>query len=849
MPQNELIPSSWAIEASTEASDNAPSILLSSSSAGPSFQFGFEAVRPNVFRTTYTSESHPLPPHPSVARAEIDLGEAKPLVKSTGKSKTIQIGDISATVDYSGETPHLAISFEGQEKPLFQDVPNRSYTVDGQGVAHYTRYNRGTLHVGLGEKAAPMNLSGRRFQLSATDSFGYDVHRTDPLYKNIPLLINATPEGCIATFSTTHARGEYSVGSEMDGMWGFYKVYRQDFGGLEEYVIVGKTLKDIVSTYASLAGYPLLVPRWAFGYLSGGMKYSMLDDPPASESLLELARKMKEHDIPCSAYQMSSGYTVAEQEPKTRNVFTWNRHRFPDPEGWIKEYHKMGMRLIANVKPYLINSHPEYQKLKAAGGLFTDPRTKQPAVTKLWSAGGGESDDGGHIDFTSEAGFNWWYEGVKTLAKQGIDCMWNDNNEYTVTDDNWECALDQASLKVPAGLEKRPQIGLWGRSLHTELHGKASHDALLEVNPDERPFVLTRSATAGTMRYACSTWSGDNSTSWPGMKGANALSLNAGLSLLHCYGHDIGGFEGPQPSPELLLRWVQLGIYSPRFAINCFKTGTDNSVGDVIEPWMYPSITHLVRKTIKRRYALIPYIYSLMLESHQSATPPQRWTGWGYESDPEVWSNSVLTDGETQYFLGDSLLIGGVYEPGVSKSRVYLPKASEEDEGFFNINSPYQYFAAGQWIDIDAEWHGSGIPVLGKVGGAVPVGRDVQVVSPGEKENVANLPRDDYRAVEIFPPQQESKNGKWHVTTWLEDDGVSVVTKNKVSSYTIEYTGTAEEIKVKFSREESAGFKAPWQTLVVVLPSGDLRKVVSADGKEVKALGVDEQGRAKFEVI
>lgn len=84
---------------------------------------------------------------------------------------------------------------------------------------HYSRYNRGTLHVGLGEKASPMNLSGRRFDTSAMDRFGYDVYKTDPLYKNIPLLINATPSGCIAFFSTSHGRGKYSIGAEMDGMW------------------------------------------------------------------------------------------------------------------------------------------------------------------------------------------------------------------------------------------------------------------------------------------------------------------------------------------------------------------------------------------------------------------------------------------------------------------------------------------------------------------------------------------------------------------------------------------------------------------------------------------------------
>jgi alpha-glucosidase (family GH31 glycosyl hydrolase) len=314
---------------------------------------------------------------------------------------------------------------------------------------------------------------------------------------------------------------------------------------------------------------------------------------------------------------------------------------------------------------------------------------------------------------------------------------------------------------------------------------------------------------------------------------------------MHCYGHDIGGFEGPQPSPELLLRWIQLGIYSPRFAINCFKTGEDNSVGDVIEPWMHPSITHLVRKTIKRRYALIPYIYSLSLESHQSALPPQRWLGWGYEADPQVWK---LLDGETQYWLGDSMLVGGVFQPGASKAKIYLPKASDDDEGYLNLNAPYQYLEAGQWVELDAEWHGAGIPVLGKVGRAIPVGRDVQVLSPGEKENVANLPLDDYRAVEIFPPQKASRDGKWHETTWYEDDGTSVATKNRISSYTVAYTATQSEVKVKLTRDESSGFEAPWKSLVVVLPHGDLRTVVSEDAKEVVSLGITEEGRRRFEL-
>ncbi|KAM0512391.1 hypothetical protein ACHAPE_008958 [Trichoderma viride] len=841
MPQQERVPSTWV-----ESTAGSGKLLqLDSADSQLPFQFTLDALRHNVFRTTFMSKTHPLPPHPSVPLPEKQVDAAAVKASSASTKKEIKIGPTTVTVDWTESSPLLSVFLEGHENgPLHEDLPNRSYVVDGAGIAHYSRYNRDTLYVGLGEKAAPMNLAGRKFELSATDSFGYDIYRTDPLYKNIPLLINATPSGCVALFSTSHARGSYSIGAEMDGMWGRYKVYRQDYGGLEEYIIVGKTLKDIVTTYADLAGYPLLVPRWAFGYLSGGMKYSMLDDPPASEALLDLARKMKEHDIPCSAYQMSSGYTVAEKPPKTRNVFTWNRHRFSDPEGFINEYHKLGMRLIANVKPYIIATHPEYEKLKAANALFIDPHTKKTAITRLWSAGGGESAEGGHIDFTSAAGFKWWYEGVKKLSQEGIDCIWNDNNEYTVTDDGWICALDQPSLMLRDEVKDRPQIGLWGRSLHTELHGKASHDALVDVNPDVRPFVLTRSATAGTMRYACSSWSGDNTTSWASMKGSNALALNAGMSLLQCYGHDIGGFEGPQPSPELLLRWVQLGTYSQRFAINCFKTLNENNIGDVIEPWMYPEITHLVRKAIKRRYAMIPYIYSLMLESHQTAIPPQRWTGWGYEKDPEVWAGPI-TEGETQYWLGDSLLIGGVYEPGATQARVYLPKASDDDEGYINLKAPYQYLEAGQWATIDAEWHGAGIPVLAKVGTAIPVGKDVQVLSAGEKENVADLPLDDYRAVEIFPPREGSSTKKYK-TVWYEDDGVSAVAKNKVSKYSIEYSVEGSTIKVQFFRDETSGYVAPWKAPVIVLPPGDSRVVVSSKGLQVHGLGVDDEGKKRF---
>ena len=537
MPQKETTPRGYSpISENNQASAN---VHLRSSKTNNSnqFDFTFEAIRKNLFRVSFTSPDHPPPPFPSVTKPATELNDVKVAVASpTATTKTVDVGDVTASVDWA-HTPVVTLSWTndpGDEKPLYRDLPLRSYVADGPGIAQYTEHDRDALHVGLGEKRAPMDLSGRQFQLSATDSFGYDVHNSDPLYKHIPLLVKATPAGCVAIFSTTHGRGSWAVGSEIDGLWGHFKVYRQDHGGLEQYLLVGKTLREVVRSYAELVGFPLLVPRWAYGYISGGYKYTMLDDPPAHEALIDFAEKLKQHDIPCSAHQMSSGYSIAQTEPKVRNVFTWNRYRFPNPEEWVAKFHGYGIRLLSNIKPFLLASHPDFQRLVQERAFFTNPDTDEPGYMRLWSAGGATGGDGCHIDFTSSFGFQWWYNGVQSLKRAGIDGMWNDNNEYPLSDDDWKLALDTPAVSdaVKKGQTPSKSIGLWGRAMHTELMGKSSHDALVELEPKHRPFVLTRSATAGTMRYAASTWSGDNVTSWAGMKGANALSLNAGISLL-----------------------------------------------------------------------------------------------------------------------------------------------------------------------------------------------------------------------------------------------------------------------------------------------------------------------------
>ncbi|KAL2872870.1 hypothetical protein SGCOL_011990 [Colletotrichum sp. CLE4] len=709
--QNEKIPTGYAPQ-EVKGAASASSIQLKSSGGHPEdFTFTFEIVRSNVFRTTVTSETRPVPPFPSAHKPSTDLAPKDVQVKTSEKSQSFTTSDVKAVVEWSN-TPIVSL-YVGQDdsvKPIHADLPFRSYAADGPGIAHYSSYKKHTLHVGLGEKAAPMDLAGRGFIISASDTFGYDAYRTDPLYKHIPLLIN--------------------------------------------------------------------------------------------------------------------------------------------------------------VKPYVLATHPAYKKLSEDGAFFKDPSTGKTAVTRLWSAGGGESGEGSHLDFTSNAGYQWWYDGVVGLKKVGIDVMWNDNNEYTVPDDEWQCALEKTDLvPIPEGLSRK-DVGIWGRAIHSELMGKASHDATIEGKPEERPFVLTRSATAGTMKYCGASWSGDNVTAWESMRGGNSLALNASFSLLHCYGHDIGGFEGPQPTPEHLVRWIQLGVHSPRFAINCFKTSeADNLIGGVIEPWMYPTATPIIRATIKRRYELVPYTYSQNLRAHHTATPPQRWTGWGYEADSEVWTKAIK-DGDTQFWFGDAFIIGGVYEPGVDTAKVYLPKKGDgSDFGFLNTNAPYEHFEAGKWHTVLSPWYNS-IPVIAKIGSAVPVGKPLDTTSLKEADpEFPNQAKDDWRGVEIFPPLSlrgaaaqgsETKLGGEDVKgvvfedSWYEDDGISREVPAEFK-FTIRYEIVEQRISVEVKAVVTEGSKEKWSPLWlekgvdVLLPVGEERTVI-VSGAKAQEKSLDARGRRVWTV-
>ncbi|MDZ4766535.1 MAG: glycoside hydrolase family 31 protein [Chloroflexota bacterium] len=571
------------------------------------------------------------------------------------------------------------------------DLRHRAYGYDraGRSVFHYMERRSDEHYFGFGERAGTLDKRGLRMQMKNVDALGYNAETGDPLYKHVPFYITFIPtlQTAYGLFYDNLATAVFDMGREIDAFWGFYRSYQADDGDIDLYLIYGADIPGVVEKFTRLTGRPALPPQWALGYLGSTMTYT--EAPDAQAQLKKFVELCQQHDIPCDGFHLSSGYTL--DAAGRRNVFTWNRARVPDPAAMVQTFHDGGLRVAANIKPYLLTTHPDYDAVRAAGGFIQDADMDEPASARFWSGGAFESGAGAYIDFTADAGYGWWKARVQAaLFAYGIDAAWNDNNEFEIWDDAARCA----------GFGRAIPISM-ARPLQTLLMARCSWDAAREHRPDARPFVLTRSGTVGMQRYA-QTWSGDNETSWHTLKYNIPMGLGMSLSGIPHIGHDIGGFYGALPDPELFVRWVQNGVFQPRFTIHSWKGG------DVNEPWMYPDVLPLVRAAIQFRYRLIPYLYSLAWQAHATGAPLIRPLVYEFPDDPRCATESF------DFLLGSHLLVASILEAGARTRRVYLPAGVAWCDWYTG-----EWHAGGTEIDVAAPL--DRCPLFVRDGGIIPL--------------------------------------------------------------------------------------------------------------------------------
>ncbi|MBM6594376.1 glycoside hydrolase family 31 protein [Microvirga pudoricolor] len=581
----------------------------------------------------------------------------------------------------------------GEERPFLSDRTTQAYFLSRKtgAIQHVMARHEGERHYGVGDKAGPLDHTGRRFKIDAVDPCGFDAELSDPLYKMIPFVLVDGPAGAHGVFYDNLAVGEMDLGCTIDNYHGLFRSYSAGDGDLDYYVLAGPTVPEVVRRFSWLTGGQAFAPKWSLGFATTSM--TIADAPDADARITDYIEKCRHYRIPCDSFHFGSGYTSIGHR---RYAFNWNRAKFPDPAGTMARLKEAGMQPVTNLKPCLLDDHPRLAEARQQDILVRDGSTGEPAIAQFWDG------LGYHVDFTNPGGRAWWRNGIQTaLLDYGVVTVWNDNNEYEIWDEDAVCDGDG-----------RPFAQQLARAAQPLLMTKLSYEAQAEHSPGKRPYSVTRGGSAGIWRYA-QTWSGDNETAWKTLRYNLTQGLNMSLSGMFNIGHDVGGFHGPSPNPELFCRFVEFCALWPRMVMNSWK---DNGVVNL--PWMHESVIPQVREVITLRYRLMPYLYTQMWRASRANEPVVRPLFYDFPGDASALNV------QDSYMLGPDILVAPVLDEGATGRSVYLP---DHPGGWFDFHDG-RHFEGGRTIWVEAPL--GRLPLFVRCGAMIPVTRQTDRVDP-----------------------------------------------------------------------------------------------------------------------
>jgi alpha-glucosidase len=252
-------------------------------------------------------------------------------------------------------------------------------------------------------------------------------------------------------------------------------------------------------------------------------------------------------------------------------------------------------------------------------------------------------------------------------------------------------------------------------------------------------------------------WTGDTNSTWEALALNIPMFTTLGLSGEPFVGSDVGGFMG-RGNGELLVRAYQISFLAPFCRNHKVIDGYDQ------EPWRFGKYYEdIIRKYLKLRYQLLPFLYTTLEEAHQTGTPLFRPLILNYQDDRNTYN---LDD---EFMIGNDLLVAPVVKPDVTRRLVYLPKGTWYD---YWTNKKYE---GGTTITADAPMET--VPMFVRAGAIIPTGPELHYV--GEKPV-------DPITFNIYPDDKGSAS-----LTLYEDDGVSPAYKQDGFRRTIVNAGRA----------------------------------------------------------
>jgi alpha-D-xyloside xylohydrolase len=524
---------------------------------------------------------------------------------------------------------------------------------------------------GLGEKFGPLNHRGQLVTSWNEDAWGVNSELS---YKNIPFAWSPSGWGL---FVNTTARVEHGIGYPQWSQRSY--VLRVDDAVLDLFLIAGSTPAVILERFTHLTGRAPLPPLWSYGVWMSRCYYR------TREEALEVAGRLRERRIPCDVLVLDGRAWLAVE---TRFGFEWDRERYPDPDGFIRDLRAMNFRLCLWEYPYVSIHNPLFQRLAARGHLLRtaagdpyvfewDPAPFGSLLTPL--------PPSGMVDFTNPEAYAWYRDAHRPLFASGVAVMKTDFGEQI----------------PPDALASNGDTGRRLHNVYPLLYNRCVYEASEQHAPGG-PLVWGRSGWTGSQRCPIQ-WGGDPQADWEGLAASIRGALSWGMSGVPFHSHDIGGFYGEQPDAELYVRWVQAGVMASHTRFH----GTTPR-----EPWHFgDEAERIVRDWLAWRYRLLPYLEACALEAHRTGMPVMRAMPLAFPDDAPAWGF------EEQYLLGPSLLVAPVTAPG-GTVQVYLP--------------------AGGWYDIVSGKRLEGprvvertvtlaqMPIFGRDGFLLPLGPAVQ---------------------------------------------------------------------------------------------------------------------------
>jgi len=478
-------------------------------------------------------------------------------------------------------------------------------------------------------------------------------------------------------------------------------LYSEVADQIDYYFIHGDSLDQVISGYREITGKAPMMPKWAMGFWQCRERYKSQDD------LLSVVKEFRKRQIPLDNIVQDWFYWPEDK---------WGDHnfdpeRFPDPAGMVKELHEeLNSRIMISVWPKFYVGTENYEQFREKGWLYMRNVEKQQ---KDWVGPGYISTF--YDPYSKEASDLFWKLIDEKLFSKGFDAWWLDATEPDI---HSNLSMTEQLLRIgPTALGTSARY----RNTYSLANAKGVYEGQRKSKPNQRVFILTRSAYAGQQRYSAATWSGDVATRWYDLKAQISAGLNFCLSGIPYWTMDIGGFA-VEPRfernvkdadldewRELNTRWFQFGTFCPLFRVHgqfpyreMFNIAPDD----------HPAYQTMLDYD-KLRYRLMPYIYSLAgMVTHNDYTI-MRALIMDFSQDKKVRN---IGD---QFMFGPALLINPITEYKARSRQVYLPAGT----GWYDLKSG-RYFEGGQTIQADAPY--TDIPIFVKEGSIIPFGPDIQ---------------------------------------------------------------------------------------------------------------------------